>query len=62
MFRRLRHLCEHLIHHRRVEDELNEEVEAGFAMTGDRFVADGMSLPEARRAAAASPADMIREE
>ena len=51
MLRRLRHLFDHLIHRRRVEDELNEEVEAIFAMTVDRFVAEGMSLSAARRAA-----------
>ena len=51
MLRRLRHLFDHLIHRRRVEDELNEEVEASFAMTVDRFVAEGMSLSAARRAA-----------
>ena len=51
MLRRLRHLFDHLLHRRRVEDELNEEVEASFAMTVDRFVAEGMSLSAARRAA-----------
>ena len=51
MLRRLRHLFDHLSHRRRVEDELHEEVEASFAMTVDRFVAQGMSLSAARRAA-----------
>ena len=51
MLRRLRHLFDHVLHRRRVEDELNEEVEASFAMTVDRFVAQGMPLSAARRAA-----------
>jgi hypothetical protein len=51
MLRRLRHLFNHLLHRDRVEAELNEEVEASFAMTVDRFVAQGMSLSAARRAA-----------
>ena len=51
MFRRLRHLFEYLLHRRRVEDELNEEVEASFAMMVDRFVARRHVPAEARRAA-----------
>ena len=51
MLRRLRHLFDYLFRRRRLEDELDEEVDSSFDMMVDRFVAGGMSLPEARRAA-----------
>ena len=51
MLHRLRHLFDYLFRRRRFEAELAEEVDSSFAMMVDRFVAGGMSLPEARRAA-----------
>ena len=51
MLHRLRHLFDYLFRRRRFEAELDEEVDSSFAMMVDRFVAGGMSLPEARRAA-----------
>jgi putative ABC transport system permease protein len=51
MFRRLRYFYEYLLRRRRFEDELDEELRSSFDLVVDRFVAQGMSLPEARRAA-----------
>jgi ketosteroid isomerase-like protein len=51
MFRRLTHLFEYLFRRERLEDELDEELRSSFDMIVDRFVAAGMSAPDARRAA-----------
>ncbi len=51
MLHRLRHLFDYLFRRRRFEAELAEEVDSSLAMMVDRFVAGGMPLPEARRAA-----------
>jgi len=51
MFRRLRHLFEYFFRRRRLEDDLDEELRSSFEMIVDRFVAQGMPAPEARRAA-----------
>src|SRR5258708_28079033 len=51
MFRRLQPLCRYFFRRRHLEDELHEEVDSSFEMTVDRFVARGMPLSEARRAA-----------
>jgi hypothetical protein len=51
MFRRLRHLFDYLFRRRRLEDDLDEELQSSFNMIVDQFIARGMSAAEARRAA-----------
>jgi hypothetical protein len=51
MFRQLRHLFDCLFRRRRLEDELDEELDSSFEMILDRFVARGLPFAEARRAA-----------
>ena len=51
MFRGLVHLLEYLFRRRRLEDDLDEELRSSFEMMVDQFVARGMPLAEARRAA-----------
>src|SRR5437870_402411 len=51
MLRRLVHLLEYLFRRRRLEDDLDEELRSSFEMMVDQFVARGMPLAEARRAA-----------
>ena len=51
MFRRLANALEYLLHRRRLEDELDEELRSSFDMVVDRYVAAGLSSNEARRAA-----------
>ncbi|HEY1305111.1 MAG TPA: FtsX-like permease family protein [Vicinamibacterales bacterium] len=51
MLRKLRHLFEYLVHRRRVDDELDEELRAAFETLVERFESRGLSPVEARRAA-----------
>src|SRR5258707_639546 len=51
MLRRLACCFEYLFRRRRLEDCLDEEIRSSFEMTVDQYVARGMSLTEARRAA-----------
>src|SRR5215475_9192986 len=51
MPRRLRHLVDRVFHHRRLEAELQEEIDSSLALMVDRYVAGGMSRAEAQRAA-----------
>jgi hypothetical protein len=51
MFRRLASMFEYLFRRRRLEEDLDEELRSSFEMVVDRFVASGMPLTEARRAA-----------
>jgi putative ABC transport system permease protein len=51
MFRRLAHLLEYFFRRRRLEGDLDEELHSSFEMMVDQFVAGGMPLAEARRAA-----------
>ena len=48
---RVRHACRNLLHKSAVERELDEELRAAEDTLRDRYVAQGMSEPEARRAA-----------
>ena len=51
MLRKLRHLFEYLVHRRRVDDELDEELRAAFEILVERFESRGLSPAEAHRAA-----------
>jgi hypothetical protein len=51
MFRRLTHLFNNVFRRFRVEDELHEEIDSNFQMLVERYIARGMSLDEAIRAA-----------
>jgi putative ABC transport system permease protein len=51
MIGRLRHTFECLFQRRRVEDDLDEELQSSFEMVVDRYVASGLSPARARRAA-----------
>src|SRR6266540_692042 len=51
MLRRAKHLIDYFFRRHRLEEDLDEELRSSFEMVVEQFVARGMPLTEARRAA-----------